>query len=351
MNPPATRKYDVVFHPRWWRERAGVDMGEGFWNDPETRIAADMKMRAALYRLFGGHGLGTERPAPRPLVGTDLLASGWFASALLGCGVAFAADQPPQVLCRNLDDAGAASLEKPDFDASPVWQSLQRQLDYLQRAYGHVETHLNLMGVQNVAMDLRGEELFVDYYGEDSPADHLLEVCCDTLLEIGRRLRAYSARLSSGVTSIMALVAPEVYLTSNCSVEMISLRQYRERLLPHDRRLALAFPPFGVHHCGQTMEHVADGYAQLPHLRFVEAGAGSDLRQVADRLPGDVLINARYSPVALARQTPADIAAKVAEIRALVPGPRLSISCVGIDDSVPDDRVGAFLDACRRCLG
>lgn len=345
------RRYDVVFHPRWWNRNAGIDFGEAFWNDPDTRMAADISMRSTLYTRFGGCGLGELSPAPRPLVGSDLLACGWLGQALLGCAIRYSPADPPQVLCAELDEDAALALRKPDFDQSPVWQAVQTQLDSLTARFGYVETHLNLVGVLNVAMDLRGQDIFLDFLEEDTTlARHLLQVSCETILEIGRRLRKYSPHLSSGVTSIMGLVAPEVYLTSNCTVEMVSRELYERLLLPYDRRLAEAFPPFGIHHCGQTMEHVAGGYAMLPNLRFVEVGAGSDLRAVTEALPPETLINARYSPVTLKTDSAADIDTRIAELCAIVPGKRLSISCVGIDDGVPDARITAFLTACKRNL-
>lgn len=345
------RRFDVVFHPRWWNCNAGIDFGEAFWYDAKTRMAADVRMRAALYEHFGRFGLGEQEPAPRPLVGSDLLACGWLGQAILGCEIRFSQADPPQVICAELDEDAAMALRKPDLDADPVWLAVQGQLDELSARFGRVETHLNLVGVLNVAMDLRGQEIFLDFLDEDSPvAAHLLQVSCETLLEIGRRLRRYSPHLSAGVTSIMGLVAPEVYLTSNCTVEMVSQELYERHLLPYDKRLAEAFAPFGVHHCGQTMEHVIGGYNKLPNLRFVEVGAGSDLRAVAEALPPDSLINARYSPVALQSDSAAAIDARVAEIAKIVPGKRLSVSCVGIDDGVPDAKITAFLEACRRYL-
>ena len=231
-------QYDVVFHPKWWHKNAGIRFDSTFWDDPETRMAADRKMRRTLFEKFGEYGLGCENPENRPLLGSDMLACGWLASAVLGCGVRFAADDAPQVMCANLSDEKALSLAVPDIDENSVWQSVQSQIDFFMREFGKVESHINLMGVQNVALDLRGQQLFVDYYDDEDIAKDLLEVSCRTLTEIGKRLRGYTDELSSGVTSIMGKVAPKVYLTSNCSVEMVSLNTYNEWLFEYDERLA-----------------------------------------------------------------------------------------------------------------
>ncbi len=44
---------------------------------------------------------------------------------------------------------------------------------------------------------------------------------------------------------------------------MVSLETYKEFLLPYDKILAEKFQPFGIHHCGKTMEHVVEGYAEV----------------------------------------------------------------------------------------
>ena len=69
-------------------------------------------------------------------------------------------------------------------------------------------------------------------------------------------LRSKKACPECAGTGIVRQVMPENYLTSNCSVEMVSNACYEEFLLPHDLRLAAEFPCLGIHHCGQSMEPV-----------------------------------------------------------------------------------------------
>jgi len=132
-------QYNIVFHPSWWHKNAGIDFSESFWNDPEVRIEADMKMRRVLFERFGTFGLGEENPKPRPLIGSDLLACGYLPSQILGCKVVFSKNDAPQVLCAELDEEDALAIPFPDFDKNPVWQGIQRQLDWLQEKYGRVE--------------------------------------------------------------------------------------------------------------------------------------------------------------------------------------------------------------------
>ncbi len=343
-------RYNIVFHPSWWNQNVGIDFSERFWNDPKTRIEADQNMRRALYERFGAYGLGEANPKPRPLLGSDMLACGFLSSQILGCTVEFCSNDAPQVLCLNMDEEAALALQTPDFDENPVWQGVQRQIDALKGEFGYVESYLDFNGVQNLALDLLGQELFLDYYDEDSPAEHVLDVCYETTLQLCRRLSACSPCFSGGVSNIVKSILPEVCLHSNCSVEMISQQTYEQWLLRYDQRLSEEFPVYGIHHCGQSMEHVVDAYAKVRNLRLAEVGAFSDLARVAAALPPNVRINARYSPVRLAQVSSAELHADLEKMVQILPEPRLSISCVGIDASVSDERVGEFCAYCRELL-
>lgn len=337
---------DITFHPGWWHRHAGISFDRRFFDDPAVRLDADVRMRRVLFQKFGQFGLGQEHPEPRPILGSDLIASGYLHAMLLGCEVSFADGNPPEVLCANLPDGAVWELQPPSLDKSPLWQAVERQIDWLIREFGYVLPCINLMGVQNVALDLRGQQLFMDYYENPDLARHLLTVCTDTILAVGWRLRSLGKHISGGVTAIVDRVAPKVYLTSNCSVEMVSRPVYEEFLLSHDRQLADAFRPFGIHHCGQTMEHVSLGYAQVEGLAFAEVGAGSDLQAVRRHLPG-IRLNARVSPVWLAGASREEIQSAVQALASAGGPPKLlSISCVGIDGSVGDGQIQHFLHAC-----
>ncbi len=342
---------DITFHPSWWHKHAGIEFDEKFWFDAAYRVEADMRMRRVLYDYFGAFGLGEKTPAPRPILGSDLLACGFLYSQLLGCEVLFKKDDAPQVLPANLSDEQVFVLRAPDLDAHPLWQQIQCQIDYFMQEYGYVESAVNLMGVQNIALDLRGEELFIDYYDEESDLSaHLLDVATELSIDIGKRLYAVSKEVSGGVTSIVRQVCPAVYLTSNCSVTMLSNAQYCRHLLPYDTRLAEAFPCFGIHHCGPNMENVIDGYLKVPNLRFLEIGAGSDLSVIARAIEGkDVVSCIRYSPVALKTDTVEEIRKKTEEaISAFGSCEKLCFSCVGIDKDVEIEKVKEYLRVFRK---
>lgn len=341
-------KYDITFHPSWWHEYAGVDFTQDFFDEPEYRMDCDIKMRKALYDHFGEYGIGEKNPRKRPLLGTDLLAAGYLLSELMGCDIIYEADNSPQVMCRNLDEEDIEEVMAPDLDKSDVWKRTQKQIDYLKENYGHVETYINLQGIQNIAMDIMGQEVMVAYYTAEDEVNHLLSEITKMSIDVGKRFKALSSDISGGVTAIVRQTRPEVYLTSNCSVEMVSNDLYEKFLLPYDQQMADALGSFGVHHCGKSMEHVVEGYSKIKGLDFAEVGAFSDMKAVRKALPG-VFLNARYSPVRLMNASKDEV---MNEVQALVNdgqenGGLISVSCVGLDKNISDEKIKYFLEACR----
>ncbi|MDD3338678.1 MAG: uroporphyrinogen decarboxylase family protein [Lachnospiraceae bacterium] len=341
-------KYDITFHPKWWHKHAGICFGQEFFDDPKYRIECDVKMRKALYEHFGAYGIGEKNPKERPLLGSDLLAAGYLYSEILGCKIIYQEDNSPQVVSLGLDEDSLQEFEVPKLAESEVWKRTQKQIDYLQAAYGHVETYINLMGIQNIALDLMGQELLVSYYTAPDEVDAMLHGITEISVDIGKRFKQLSSDVSGGVTGIIRQVMPECYVTSNCSVEMVSNELYEEFLLKYDTRLSHAFGCFGIHHCGQTMEHVAEGYAKVPDLQFAEVGAGSDIQKVREILP-HVHLNARYSPARILHASKEEITKEVQELVSLGKHDQggISVSCVGMDEQVTDAQVINFLEACR----
>jgi hypothetical protein len=92
---------------------------------------------------------------------------------------------------------------------------------------------------------------------------------------------------------------------------------------------------------------LSDGYRKVEGLSFIEAGAFSDVKKIRGIFP-DIHINARYSPVRMMNASPEEIKAEINSLaEAGKPLDSLSISCVGIDSKVPDEKIITFLSACR----
>ena len=338
-------KYDITFHPSWWHKYAGIEFTKEFFEDPEYRMDCDVKMRKVLFKYFGEYGIGEENPEKRPILGSDLLAAGYFHSALAGCEIIYSKDNSPQVKCMELSDEDLEDIHIGDYKNHELYKNMVEQVEYMKEKYGHVIPAVNLMGIQNIALDILGQNLFIAYYTEPEEIDRLLGEITEMSMEIGKYLKGLSSDISTGVTAIVGQTVPDCYLTSNCSVEMISNDLYEEFLLKYDNMMAEEFKSFGIHHCGQTMEHLNEGYSKVKNLTFAEVGAGSDFASVKAALP-DTVLNARFSPVFLAENDKEAIISKTKELVSLL-GENDSISCVGIDSNVPIEKIKCFLDAIK----
>ena len=83
------------------------------------------------------------------------------------------------------------------------------------------------------------------------------------------------------------------------------------------------------------------------NLRFLEIGAGSDLKKVAEAIGDrDIISCIRYSPVALKSDDKYAIYGKMKNaIEAFGSDKNLCFSCVGIDANTDHDEVRSYLEA------
>ncbi len=225
-------------------------------------------------------------------------------------------------------------------------------MDVLEAQYGYLEGDLNWEGLQNVALNLRGSQLFVDYYENPALAHHLLDVVTATLKKITTYVRKRTGSTSIAVNRIVGAVDPCISLHPNCSVQMISPKMYHEFLLPHERELAGELNPYGVHHCGVDMHKVAKEYAQVDGLEFFDVGWGSDVAACCSALP-NVFFSLRLSPIRVATLTPEQVTADIEGLlRAAGPLSQAALCCINLDDTVPDENVRAIFrvaEKYRRC--
>jgi hypothetical protein len=348
LEPPTFLPVAIVFHPSWWHAHYGLTFEEGFFFDPDQRVAAERTMAAALHARFGDCGLGEAHAAPRPVIGAVNLAAGYLPSAVLGCRLRYFSDASPEVLPANLTDEQVLALEVPDLGTNPTFQKLVRLMDALEGRFGRLEGDVNWEGVQNVALNLRGPQLLADYYENPALARRLLDVVAQTLEAMVTYVRGRTGSSSLAVNRIVGGVDSRVSLHSNCTVAMISARTYREYLLDYDRRLARAFWPYGIHHCGTDMHKVRNEYARVEGAELFDVGWGSDVAACRTALP-EAIFSLRLSPVRVASATPQAVAEDVeALLRAAGPLDRAALCCINLDHTVPDANIHAIFEVVER---
>ncbi len=348
FTPKTFLPVEVVFHASWWHRHYGFRFDEGFFFDPTRRVEDERRMREILHRRFGDLGLGEAHAAPRPVIGPVNLAAGYLPSAVLGCEVKFADDATLEVLPAHLTDAQVMALQVPDLAANPVFQKLIRLMDVLEARFGHLEGDVNWEGVQNVALNLRGQQLFLDYYDNPALARRLLDVAARTISAMAGYVRQRTGTSSLSVNRIVGPVDPRISLHSNCTVTMVSAAVYREFLLDHDRQLAANLWPYGIHYCGNDMHKVRQEFARVDGAELFDVGWGSDVAVCRTSLP-NAIFSLRLNPVRVSTLPREQVVADVEALsRAAGPIARAAVCCVNMDDKTPDENVRAIFQTVER---
>lgn len=324
----------VGFYPDWWHQNYGITYGREYYYNADFRVENQAKMAKLLYERFGDVGLGQKEPEPKPLISFGMV----MLPAIFGCEIVFEEAALPWAMPMNLSKEECDKLTKPDLlKVSPMKEVLE-QITYLKGKYGKVVGDINTTGVQNIALKLRGDELYIDYYEDPEFCHRLLKFCTECMIDLWELIYPITG---TGAVDVTPMCDPTIYCVANCTVEQISGDTYEEFGLPYDTILANRCKPFGIHHCG-NLDPVVEHYAKVPNLVFVEAGFGTDFAGSRKILGPNVAYNARISPVLMKNGTEEEIVATVKDaIDQGAPLSNYSIDTVGLTHGVPDENVRA----------
>lgn len=322
----------VGFYPDWWYKHYGIAFDRQYYFDPETRVEARMEMDRRLFERFGDVGLGDPNPKPKPLITFGMV----MLPAVFGCETVFEKEGLPWAVPLNLSEDRIKSLEVPDLLRAYPMTEVLRQIDTLKNKYGRVVGDINTTGVQNLALKIRGEQLYLDYFERPALCHHLLKICTLTIIQLFQTIYQITG---TGAMDVTPMCDPRLFVLPNCTVEQISLPTYEQFNLPYDNQVAAACHPLGIHHCG-SVDQALPGYAQVKHLAFLEIGFGSDVQRTRQLLGPDVAVNARINPVLMKNGTTPEVSA---EVRRLIdqgaPLNNYSIDTVGLTYGTPDANV------------
>lgn len=164
---------EIIFNPRWWNKNCNITFDRDFFFNPVRRVNDERKMRTYLYERFGDIGLGEKSSGEKPVIGPVHLAAGFIVSQLLGCEIRYNESDPPDVIAANMTDQEIMRLEAPDiYKVEPI-RELINMMNELEDRYGYIEGDVDWSGVQNIALDLRGQQLFIDYFENHELVEHL----------------------------------------------------------------------------------------------------------------------------------------------------------------------------------
>ena len=260
--------------------------------------------------------------------------------AIFGCEVVFEDEALPWAIPMNLSEDEVLKLQVPDIlNTWPMTEWL-KQIDYLKSKYGKVIGDINTTGIQNLALKLRGDQLYIDYFENPDLCHHLLRICTECVKQL---FKFNFKATGTGAVDVTPMADPNIAVIPNCTEEQISNTTYETFLLQYDNEVADAVQShgFGIHHCG-SVDQVLEGYAKVRHLKFMEIGFGSDVKRCRQMLGPDVAVNARISPVLMKNGSAEEVAAEVRRlIQEGAPLENYSIDTVGITYGAPDENVKA----------
>jgi hypothetical protein len=332
---------DIVLSPAWWWRHEGITFDEDFFFHPARRVEAERRMERALYERFGRFGLGGGRSQDLPVIGAVHLAAGYLVSEMLGCRVEYLADAPPRVVTAHLD---ALQLSPDAAWKSPAFKRFEGLCDALRAKYGYLCGDVNFSGILNVALDLRGQEFFLDMIDQPEAASRAILDIAAVIERLTRYIAGATGSTSISVNRNVGNIPGAVYLHSECSHVMISVADYEKFLLPCDVAWSRKCRPFGIHYCGPDPQRYAEALGRLPHLDFLDVGWPGDVAALRRHLP-ETFLNIRYSPVEIARQSPEEIRRTVRRLVHASANPWLTgVCCINMDDQVSDENITALLE-------
>jgi hypothetical protein len=311
---------EIVLHPSWWHQHAGITFDEDFFFHPARRVEAERKMERVLYERWGRYGLGENHDRDLPQVGPVHLAAGYILSAMLGCPIKYIEDASPQVIPAHYERLNV-SREAP-FESS-AFRRFEAMVEALKTRFGYATGDVGWAGILNSALDLRGQAFLMDMIETPDEAARFATDLAAIIERFVRYLAQTTGTTSISINRTVRHISQPVYLHSECSNVMISTKLYEQFFLPFDVEWSQRLQPFGIHHCGADPHRFAASYAKIPNLDFLDVGWG-----------GDVAVVRRHQ----IRQT----------VRQLVhqsDNPWLTgVCCINMDQQATDEQVTALLE-------
>ncbi len=331
---------DIVLLPEWWNKNEGITFDHDFFYHPLKRVEEEQHMEKVLYERWGKFGMGQHKDQARPEIGAVHLAAGYLLSEMMGCEVRYSEAHPPQVLAAHQE---LTTINIEQAFKSAAFQQVEHLIASLKNKFGYVTGDINWGGILNIAMDLRGEDIFMDMMLTPDEVKDYFNGIAAVIERFNSFMQALTGSTSISVNRGVRHLQQPVLLHSECSHTMISSEDYEEFLLPFDQKWS-SKRPFGIHYCGPDPHRMASSFAKIPHLDYLDLGWGGDVKILREHLP-DTFFNIRLSPIELAKQSHLEIRETISRLVHESGNPYLTgVCCINMDDSVSDDKINVLFE-------
>ncbi|MEI8139785.1 MAG: uroporphyrinogen decarboxylase family protein [bacterium] len=330
------------FMPAFFRKHLGVTYGDAFYFDPGHRANVERAESRFLYEVLGRFGVGSPTPSPSPslfIQPIDLL------KATQGTPVCCPLDATLETRGHAWADLSVAEIERLDPRAAahhPFVDTLLGQYHELQRLYGD---QADLFGLKSGMMNLHapfttahqlcGETLFYLLVDDPKGARLIFDKIWALYQAVFARLRA----------EIGAPPLSRVNL-GDCSASLISAEQYREVVLPANQAIAAKFTRANYHSCGSS-SHLLEAFADIPGVKSIELGPGTNLPLAVRHLPG-VAMRPLVDPLVMRNASPDAICALTrVMVTDCAPAPATTLCAWSFDRDTPIANVEAMYSAVK----
>ena len=334
-------RVSLGFEPAWYHGRCDVDLGERWHKDPRYRHDALVAMKAELHRAFPMVSYWNPDD-PRDTWTMSGVYGAYVVPQVFDCTLQYAADRWPAIVHRQAAFVGGMGRARRGRTARrPFVAELFDQMDVIESEAGASGTgvihgYLVWHSVINNAFNIVGPDIFLALTDAPETAHRFFALICDVMIRLAQRVQARQRRSGFPINQMDI---------SNCVMNMISPRAYRQFFFPYDKRCAESFERFGVHTCNWNVTPYVHELAKLPKVGYLDMGIMSDMRLVRAALSR----NARavmYSPVKFHDAPIEEIRADMQRIYdELAP---CDVVMADIQAQTPDERVIALLEICRR---
>ena len=268
--------------------------------------------------------------------------SGCYGSDVIpkvfGFPLLYKEDMWPEI-SKNKERLSVKEIEKLDIDKillSPLVEEIFHQMDIIESEWGKIHGYLNWQGVLNNAFNLRGEKIFTDFYDKPDLVHHFLSIITDVTIRLSQKVQKRQRKSGFYINH---------FCVSNCTVNMVSPKIYREFLLPYDKKIAESgFERFGMHTCNWNVTPYLEEIKKLPKVGYLDMGIMSDMKKVKEMFP-EARRAVMYSPVRLQEASLDEIKKDMKKIyHELSP---CDIVMADIQASTSVRRVNDFLQICK----
>ncbi|MBN2558550.1 MAG: hypothetical protein JXB33_07345 [Clostridia bacterium] len=345
ISGPATRepysgdepdlRVSLGFIPRWYHARLGIDFSQKWHTDPLYRYEALVKMKMYLHESFPSlpyFNTNFENGIEKTCATISGVHGIKLIPMIYGLDVRyFADDWPDNLPGQFLSKEHLENLSAPDPASSPAVRQLMGQMDVIESNFGCIHGYLNYQGILNIALKLRGNDIFMDMYDDPGFAHHLFGHIAQTILMVSKLVQARQ-RKSGFDINLLSM--------SNCVMNMVSPDAYEEFVLPYDRMLSLEYDRFGVHTCNWNVTPYLDVLRKIDKMGYIDMGMMSDMPRAKAVFP-DARRAVFYPPLELECKSAIEIEEDIKKIyNELAP---CDIVMADVTDTTSVEKVNEFL--------